>query len=65
MASKSLAPPERNTLPAEEPKCPIGLLGSRENIEEYGQQLSSFTKLKQSKKTGTLFAITDSPLKTD
>jgi hypothetical protein len=61
MSSKSLAPPERNTL-SEEPKRPSALLGSPESPES-GQQLSTFTELKQGKRTGNLFATSDSPLK--
>jgi hypothetical protein len=60
MSSKSLAPPERNTL-SEEPKRPPALLGSADNLE-HGQQLSTFTEIKQGKRSGNLFVTSDSPL---
>ncbi len=65
MESKSLAPVERNSIPIEESKRSLGLAGPQREESEYGQQLSSFTALKQTKKTGTLFAVSESPLKTD
>lgn len=64
MDSKSLLPPEQNTLPKEETKPSRGLASPQVNLE-HGKQLSSFTELKQGKKTGTLFAVVDSPLKSD
>lgn len=63
MTAKSLEPPERNGLAAES-KTPAGLLGSGQ-MSDYGQQLSSFTEFKLGKKSGTLFAISGSPLKVD
>jgi len=63
VSSTSLAPPERHTIPVEESKRPLGLL-DRNDGPEYGQQLSSFSALKQGKKTGTLFTVNESPLKT-
>ena len=65
MTSKSLAPPERNTLPLEL-KERGGLIVSSDNEREYGQQLSSFTALKNGKTTATMFVLTEnSPLKVD
>jgi hypothetical protein len=61
MSSKSLVPPEKNTL-SEGPKRQAALLGSPEN-PEHGQQLSTLTELKQGKRTGNLFTTSDSPLK--
>jgi len=59
----SLVPPERqNTLQKKTEHS--GLLGSCQ-IERSGQQLSSFTELKQGIKARTLFSLTDSPLKID
>ena len=63
MASDSLLPPEPQETLQEKPK-PVGLLGDGPSVES-GQQLSSFTELKQGVKSRTLFAITDSPLKVD
>jgi hypothetical protein len=63
MASNSPVPPERQDALQEKP-TPTALLGPELNGQS-GQQLSSFTELKQGTKSRTLFAITDSPLKVD
>ena len=63
MASNSLVPPERQDAQQEKAK-PAALLGPELNAQS-GQQLSSFTELKQGTKSRTLFAMSDSPLKVD
>lgn len=63
MASNSLVPSERQDTLQEKTR-PATLLGP-DPAAQSGQQLSSFTELKQGIKTRTLFAITDSPLKVD
>lgn len=63
MASKSFVPPERQDL-AREKITEAALLGPGRNPYS-GQQLSSFTELKQGLKNRTLFTISDSPLKID
>jgi hypothetical protein len=61
MASKTLVPQGLAVIPREEP-TPAALLGPTRSLES-GQQLSSFTELKQGLKGRTLFAVNDSPLK--
>ncbi len=63
MVSNSLVPPERQDAPQEK-VTPAALLGPGLNAQS-GQQLSSFTELKQGVKSRTLFALTDSPLRVD
>ena len=61
MSPKSLVPPESNT-PQTQPRRQAGLL-CPDVPSDYGQQLSSFTELKEGKKTGNLFTVSESPLK--
>jgi len=63
MAASSFVPPQKQELPQQE-VTPAGLLGPGQNVAS-GQQLSSFTELKQGLKSRTLFGMNDSPLKTD
>lgn len=63
MTANSLVPPESNTAPPQS-KLQAGLMGPHESMD-YGRQLSSFTELQQGKKTGNLFALSESPLKTE
>ena len=63
MVSKTLVPKGEPIIPREEPTR-SALLGPAQNLES-GQQLSSFTELKQGLKSRTLFAVTNSPLKVD
>jgi hypothetical protein len=55
---------ERND-PSREPQAGKGLLGGFEHNVGFGQQLSSFTELRQGKKPKELFRIGHSPLKVD
>lgn len=61
MTQNSIVPPESNTAPPQS-KVQAGLLGP-DKPADYGQQLSSFTELKQGKRSGNLFAVSESPLK--
>lgn len=63
MDTKTLVPPVLNTV-SQEPRTKAGLLGP-DQTAEYGEQLSSFTELKQGKKSRTLFAVSESPLRAD
>jgi hypothetical protein len=63
MASKTLAPQGLAAIVREKP-TPAALLGPTRSIES-GEQLSSFTELKQGLKSKTLFAVEDSPLKVE
>jgi len=60
MRSNNLAP-ERRDLQREK-ESPAALLGTGVSSES-GQQLSSFTELKQGVKSKFLFSVSDSPLK--
>lgn len=61
MTTKTIVPPESNTI-SQEPRTKAALLGPYQSAE-YGEQLSSYTEIKQGKKSRTLFAVSDSPLK--
>lgn len=58
MPSESLLPPPTNTL-SEKPQNSSPLI-SRQEIG-YGEQLSTFTELKQGKRSGNLFSNGDEP----